>query len=46
MAWTTHAVEFEFEAAPSGQSVFVTKTFDIKANILEEIGVTISQSNM
>lgn len=44
MPWTSHIVRFEFEAN-GGASVFVTKTFEIKTKIVQELGVTVSQNN-
>lgn len=44
MTWTSYIIKFEFES-PSGASIYVTKTFEIKTKIFEEIGVTISQNN-
>jgi len=44
MPWTSHIIRFEFEAN-SGASVFVTKTFEIKTTIVQEVGVTVTQNN-
>jgi len=41
MPWTSHIIRFEFEAS-SGASVFVTKTFEVKTTIVDEMGVTVS----
>jgi len=41
LEWTSHLIAFEFEGASGGQ-VLINKTFEVKAKIVEELGVSVS----
>ena len=44
LPWTSHMILFQLEGA-SGSPIFVNKTFEVKTSIVEEIGVTVTQSS-
>jgi hypothetical protein len=44
LPWTPHLVMMELEGS-SGLKIYVNKTFEVKTSIVEEIGVTVAQSN-